>query len=231
MLWKTLSTAALTLGLSLSFAGGEVALTIDDMPFLGSAGKNEGKLRREAKRFRMVLDILKEEKVPAAGFVVAGTIEPGQWTLLEEWHNSGNIIANHTYSHPRLSSSDTQKYIDNVTKADKVLTPLMQGPKYFRYPFLSTGRNAEQKQAVRDYLAQQNYIIAPVTIDSKDFRFNARLMNIHWRKRKAYLPGIRRQYIGYIWSQTKRAEKKSREKNGPTNKAYLAYSYEPIKRS
>ena len=70
----------------------EVALTIDDLPYVGKAAHNPGKLRRENKRFKKVLETLKLTQVPATGFVVAGYIEPGQWELINAFHQSGFIV-------------------------------------------------------------------------------------------------------------------------------------------
>ncbi len=137
---------------------------------------------------------LVDNKVPATGFVISSSIEPGQWELLEQFKQQGFIIGNHTYSHANLNHYSSEKYIEEITKADKTLTPLMSNPKYFRYPYLAEG-TGEKKQKVQDYLAKNNYVIAPVTIDSKDYLFNAHFLNISWRVRKDYLPSIKRQYL------------------------------------
>ena len=85
----------------------------------------------------------------------------------------------------------------------------MTQPKYFRYPYLAEGRG-ETKQAVQDYLNANQYVIAPVTIDSKDYLFNERLLNISWRVRNQHLNAIKNQYLAYIWDQTLRAEKRAK---------------------
>ncbi|MEM1244102.1 MAG: polysaccharide deacetylase family protein [Pseudomonadota bacterium] len=202
----------------------EVALTIDDLPFVGNAHQNPGKLRRENKRFRMILEILKKENVPATGFVVANSIEKGQWQLLEEFQRSGNLIGNHSYSHPNFNRISATAAIDNIKRADEILVPLLSKPKYFRYPFLATGKNCEEYTKIKDYLVTNNYIVAPVTIDSKDFRFNYQFLNIPWRKRKAYLNSFRRRYIGFIMSQTTRAERKAmKQVNRPIKQILLIH--------
>lgn len=189
----------------------EIALTIDDLPFVGTNGNDPGNLRRTRQRFLNILNTLNENHVPATGFVIANSIAKGQWELLEEFRNDGYDIGNHTYSHPNLNYVSSDKYIDNIDKADKILQPIMTQPKYFRYPGLAEGKG-EKKQVVQDYLVNNQYVIAPVTIDSKDYKFNARLLNINWRVRAQYLNKIKRQYLAYIWNQTKKAERHS--KNG-----------------
>lgn len=184
----------------------EIAITIDDLPFVGTTHNKPGNLRREKERFMLMLESIKKHQVPAVGFVVAGTIEKDQWQLLEAFHDAGLTIGNHTHTHANLNRTPAQKYIDDIAKADHVLEPLMKGPKFFRYPYLAEG-NGSTKEKVREFLWQNNYIIAPVTVDSKDFKFNQRLLSIHWRSRQNHINRIKNQYLNYIWKQTIRAEK------------------------
>lgn len=189
----------------------EVAITIDDLPFVGSANNKDSALKREHDRFLKILDTLVENQVPATGFVIAGSIERGQWELLEAFHNAGFTIGNHTYTHANLNTTSADKYIENIDRADKRLDKLMSHPRYFRYPYLAEGRG-DKKAKVQQYLAEHDYIIAPVTIDTKDFRFNGQLYRVPYRARPNYLPKLRKQYLSYIWKQTKRAEKRANGK-------------------
>lgn len=189
----------------------EVAITLDDLPFVGSANNKASALKREHDRFYKILDTLIENQVPATGFVIAGSIEKGQWELLQAFRDAGFTIGNHTYSHANLNTTSAEKYIANVEKADKILSPLMSHPRYFRYPYLAEGRG-EKKAQVQQYLAEHDYVIAPVTIDTKDFRFNGQLYHVPYRSRPKYLPTLRRQYLNYIWKQTVRAEKRAKGK-------------------
>lgn len=223
MLIKSLSRFILACTLSqaisaISFAQThEIAITIDDLPFVGSANGDVKKLGREKERFMKILQALVDNHVPATGFVIAHSIEPGQWDLLEQFKNAGFIIANHTYTHANLNHMTAEKYIEEIEKADKVLAPLMSPPKYFRYPYLAEGKN-EKKEQVQNFLTQNQYIIAPVTIDSKDYQFNAELLAIHWRNRAQHLNSFKKRYLNYIWNQTLKAEKHS---HGPEDKQIL----------
>lgn len=189
----------------------EVAITLDDLPFVGSSSYQEAALQRTHDRFMRILDTLIENQVPATGFVIAGAIAKGQWELLQAFHDAGFTIGNHTYSHANLNSMSADKYIENVEHADKILTPLMSHPKYFRYPYLAEGRG-DKKASVQRYLAEHDYVIAPVTIDTKDFRFNSQLYRVPYRARAAYLPKLKKQYLSYIWRQTMLAEKRAKGK-------------------
>ncbi len=102
----------------------------------------------------------------------------------------------------------TEEYINEIERADKKLASVMTQPKYFRYPYLAEGKG-KTKQEIQDYLTTNQYTIAPVTIDSKDYQFNERLLHINWRARAEYLPKIQKQYLDYIWKQTLLAEKRN----------------------
>jgi len=211
-MWKGLTFAMAMLALSLfaqNSVAAKVTLTIDDLPYVGNTKQDPGKLRRERKRFLQVLATLKEYHIPASGFVVANSIEPGQWELLEQFHQAGNIIANHSYSHMNLNSHSASQFMNDVQKAGTILQPLMSDPKYFRYPFLATGRNCQTYLQVQDDLKQQGYVIVPVTIDSKDFKLNYRLHAIPWRQRKSYLPSFKRRYLNATWASAKKAQAKT----------------------
>ncbi len=212
----TMASLILMLAVSSSMAfaqNREITITIDDLPFVGSTHNKPGNLRREHERFMNMMNALIEYKVPATGFVISGTIEKDQWQLLQQFHDEGFVIGNHTHRHKNLNTSNAESYIEDIERTDKVLAPLMPGKKFFRYPYLAEGAG-DKKEQVRRFLAENNYIIAPVTVDTKDFKFNAQILAIHWRSRPNHLERIKRNYLSYIWKQTLRAERIAENKYG-----------------
>lgn len=188
----------------------EIAITIDDLPLVASKMNNPGNQQRATERFNKLIEALVKNNVPATGFVIAGAIEKGQLAFLEAFKNAGFELGNHTYSHYNLNRMKAEKYIADVDKADVILSPLMSSPKYFRYPYLAEG-NSQSKPLVLNYLKEHDYVIAPVTIDSKDFQFNERLYHVPFRQREAYiLNKMKSQYLAYIWAATLKAEKKAK---------------------
>lgn len=189
----------------------EVALTIDDLPLVASMMNTPGNQQRSKDRFTKIVQTLVDNHVPAVGFVIAGAIEKGQWAFLEQFRDAGLLLGNHTYSHHGLSQVGAEKYIADVDRADKILANTLSQPKYFRYPYLDEG-NKKNKPEVLKYLAEHNYTVAPVTIDSKDFEFNEQLYHVPYRAREAYLSKLKPRYLSYIWKQTLRAEKQANGK-------------------
>lgn len=174
----------------------DVAITMDDLPFVG-----------EAKNFHldMIINTAKKEEIPLTGFVIANQIEPNNWEMLEKFKNAGLSIGNHTLSHTNLNTTNTEAYIHEIDKADKILAPVITQPKYFRYPYLAEGKG-DKKQRVLQFLADKNYHVAPVTIDSKDFIFNQLLLSVPQNERRAFLNVLKPCYLAFIWQQTIKAE-------------------------
>ncbi|MFT4057919.1 MAG: polysaccharide deacetylase family protein [Legionella sp.] len=191
----------------------EIAITIDDLPLVASRMNNPGNIQRATERFNQIVQAFQKYKVPVVGFVIAGAIEKGQWAFLEQFRQAGFMIGNHTYSHYNLNQMSAEKYIADIERADKILALIMTTPKYFRYPYLAEG-NTVTKQKVLDYLREHHYTIAPVTIDSKDFKFNEMIYKVPYNSRINYIKKLKPQYLAYIWKQTLLAEKRAGENNG-----------------
>lgn len=198
----------------------EIAITIDDLPFVGSGTSTPANLKRTQDRFMAIVNALVENQVPATGFAIGGAIAKNEWEFLETFRNQGFTLGNHTYTHKSLNGMSAEKYIADIEKADVKLTPVMSQPKYFRYPYLAEG-TGEKKHQVQEWLAEHQYTIAPVTIDSKDYEFNAQFYRIPYSKRPANLPQFKKRYLAYIWKQTLRAEERSKKAGGQPVKQIL----------
>lgn len=184
----------------------EIAITIDDLPFVGSGSSTPSSLKRTQDRFMAIVKALVDNQVPATGFAIGGAVAKNEWDLLETFRNQGFALGNHTYTHRSLGAISANKYIEDIERADTRLAPVLTEPKYFRYPYLAEGTGAK-KQKVMDYLAAHQYIIAPVTIDSKDYEFNAQFYRLPYSKRAQNLKQFKKRYLAYIWKQTLAAEK------------------------
>lgn len=194
----------------------EICITIDDLPFVGKS-TSPGLSKNEHDRFYRILNSLINARIPATGFVIAGSIAKSQWKLLEKFQQNGFVIGNHTYSHESLKEVGAEKYINDIAKADQRLTPLMSNKKYFRYPYLEEGYGQERQQ-VQKFLYSNQYTVAPVTIDSKDFIFNGKLIAVGEGRRDEYIKGLKERYLNYILKETEKAERRS---NGQRSRQIL----------
>ncbi len=198
----------------------EIAITIDDLPFVGSGSSTPASLKRTQDRFMALVNALVENDVPATGFAIGGAVAKNEWDLMETFRNQGFTIGNHTYTHLNLNAISADRYIADIERADVKLARVMTEPKYFRYPYLAEGKG-KKKQKVLDYLAANQYTIAPVTIDSKDYEFNAQLYRVPYRKRAQSITQLKKRYLAYIWQQTLKAEKIAKKTNGQPVKQIL----------
>lgn len=198
----------------------EIAITIDDLPFVGSGTSTPANLKRTQDRFMALIKTLIDNQVPATGFVIGGAVAKNEWDLLRAFRDQGLTLGNHTYTHRSLNGISAKKYIADIERADNVLTPVMTEPKYFRFPYLAEGKG-EKKKEVQDFLAAHQYTVAPVTIDSKDYEFNARFYRIPYRNRAKSINQFKKQYLAFIWKQTLRAEKNAKKVEGQPVKQIL----------
>lgn len=198
----------------------QIAITIDDLPFVGSGTSTPANLKRTQDRFMALIKPLIDNQVPATGFVIGGAVAKNEWDLLETFRNQGFALGNHTYTHKSLNGMSAEKYIADIERADAKLSQVMTEPKYFRYPYLAEG-SGEKKHKVSDYLAAHQYIIAPVTIDSKDYEFNAQFYRIPYRKRAQSINQFKKRYLAFIWKQTLAAERRVKKVEGQPVKQIL----------
>lgn len=186
----------------------EIAITIDDLPLVASRMDSASNRQLAQERFTRIIEALTKYKVPVTGFVIAGAIAKGQQAFLKQFRQAGFKLGNHTYSHYNLNEMSAKEYIADIDHADKILGSLLPKTKYFRYPYLAEG-NANTRQEVYDYLEAQHYIIAPVTINSKDYEFNAAIYKVAIPEREDYIRQLKPLYLAYIWEQTLKAEQRT----------------------
>ena len=86
-------------------------------------------------------------------------------------------LGNHNYSHPALSAVGISHYEDDFVRGTTITSAEMKAAgrieKYFRYPYLDTGKDNEQKQAFIAFYITRGFNNAPVTVQNQDWLFNA----------------------------------------------------------
>ncbi len=163
-----------------SDAARRIAITIDDLPTVSVASGGIDEARRTT---RALLAALQRHRVPAIGFVNEqklqpdGRLDPRRVGLLQQWIDAGLELGNHTFSHPDLHRVPLDAFQRDVVKGEPVTKELLRRDgkelKYFRHPFLHTGRSGETRQALESFLRGRGYVVAPVTVDNYDYQFAA----------------------------------------------------------
>lgn len=157
-----------------------MAITIDDLP---TVSVTDHRIEHAEKITRDLLAAIRRAGVPAIGFVNEGKLEsdgkvdPRRVALLQRWLDAGLELGNHTFSHMDLHGGDPNAFHQDVLRGEAVTRRLLaakgEKPRYFRHPFLHTGRSLEVRDGLVSFLKDHGYTVAPVTIDNSDYIFSA----------------------------------------------------------
>lgn len=174
-----LTLLLLCLALSANADGLKVAITVDDLP-IGPPGKHS--MAQQQLITTQLLKVLTEHQVPAIGFVNEsklkdenGVVDPDRVALLQQWLDAGMELGNHGYDHLSLHRVDPELWMADILKGERHTRPLVEQAggelRWFRHPFLHTGRSAEVQAETKAFLHLHGYRIAPVTIDNGEWMY------------------------------------------------------------
>jgi len=94
---------------------------------------------------------------------------------LRMWLDYGFELGNHTFSHSSLNKVGLQAWEDDVVQGESVTRMLLAEHnmklRYFRHPFLDTGRDLQTRREAEAFLVARGYHIAPVTLDAWDWMY------------------------------------------------------------
>jgi peptidoglycan/xylan/chitin deacetylase (PgdA/CDA1 family) len=154
----------------------QVAITIDDLP----AGSNSMSAATINEMTSKLLGTLRDQKVPVVGFVnerklyKLGEVDE-RIKALRMWLDYGFELGNHTFTHMSLNQAGLKAWEDDVIQGENVTRLLLAERKmtlrYFRHPFLDTGRDLGTRRDAEAFLTARGYRIAPVTLDAWDWMY------------------------------------------------------------
>ena len=181
MLLLTVAVLRFILGLAASTAATppdrQVAITIDDLP---AGAANSWSAATITEMTAKLLGTLRDQKVPAVGFVnekklyKTGEVDE-RIKALRMWLDYGFELGNHTFSHASLNKVGLHAWEDEVVQGESVTRLLLAEHKmklrYFRHPYLDTGRDLQTRRQAEAFLVERGYRIAPVTLDAWDWMY------------------------------------------------------------
>jgi peptidoglycan/xylan/chitin deacetylase (PgdA/CDA1 family) len=188
-----------------------VALTIDDLPFV--TGENRPMLPVDAMGAEVanhkLLRSLARHHVPVTGFVIQKSVEDlgprSGAEILREWTKRGFDLGNHTYSHPNFNDLTIQQFEDQIVRGEASIVPVMKAAgrtvEFFRFPANHTGDTREKHDTVAAFLAQRGYRLAPCTIETSDWMFNAAYVQMLKSHDKASASRLRSDYLTFTAAQ------------------------------
>jgi peptidoglycan-N-acetylglucosamine deacetylase len=124
-----------------------------------------------------IVETLKRENMPPVyGFVNGFRVAqyPYQIHILEAWLAGGNLVGNHTWSHPEFDKLTVEQYEANIVRNEPLLRKLAPESewRWFRFPYLEEGNTVEKREQLRTWLRQRGYRIAEVSMDFQDYNWN-----------------------------------------------------------
>jgi peptidoglycan/xylan/chitin deacetylase (PgdA/CDA1 family) len=187
-----------------------VAITFDDLPL---GGATVPVAVQESVTVALV-GAITASRVPAIGFVnegklrdEAGVTDPRRVRLLQRWLDAGLELGNHTFSHPSLHNTPLADFEADILAGEAVLRPLLAArgrvPRYFRHPFLNTGRSLAVRDSLLAFLEAHGYQVAPVTMDNADYLFASAFDLARGRGDAAATDRIATAYLDYMASVVK----------------------------
>jgi len=178
----------------------EIALTFDDLP----ASRMQQPIERIDRFTRELLEVLQRHKAAAIGFVNEGKLRSdGQLDdrrvlILRHWRLAGMELGNHTYGHLDLNTVPLAEVEADVLRGEAVTRKLMADTdrpvRFFRHPYLHTGRSLEIRRSFEAFLKEHGYRVAPVSIDNSDYVFAAAYDEAGEDERKK----IATEYVEYM---------------------------------
>ena len=205
----SLAMAGLAFGadVTLPTTARKIAITFDDLPAVSVPAGETCDLSALRANTAKLLATLTARSVPVVGFVNEGRIckslDPEALpSLLSMWLDAGAELGNHTFSHVDIDATTVDAYQADIVRGEAVTRKLLSERgrtlRYFRYPFLNTGKNQDIKTAVDLFLAKRGYTEAPVTIGSNEWMFAAIYADAKQRGDLATMKQVTDAYIPYM---------------------------------
>lgn len=193
-----------------------MSITIDDMPFQHQSMFESEKQMELVKK---IIAHFQKYDVPAIGFVNEGKlynnklIDSAKLNILKMWLDAGLELGNHTFSHLDINQVSFDEYKNDILKGAKISSMLSKehGIKYeyFRHPYLRSGETEERMLELKKFLKDNNYKVAPVTIDNSEWIFAFAYNKAYEQNDSTTMKKLGTDYIKYMIDKIKYYEDQS----------------------
>jgi peptidoglycan/xylan/chitin deacetylase (PgdA/CDA1 family) len=204
-----------------------VALTIDDLPAANANGMTGKEIVEMTTK---LLATLKDQKVPAVGFVNEqklyrfGEVDE-RIKALSLWLDGGFELGNHTFKHTSLNRVPLQAWEEDVVRGETVTKTLLyqhhMKMRYLRHPYLDVGMDLHTRREADAFLSARGYRVAPVTMDAWDWMYSGPYADARKRGDTALQKQLVDSYLSYTDTVFAYNEKLSKELIGYEPKQIL----------
>lgn len=208
-------------------AARQIAITIDDLPAADASFMSSSEILELTPK---LLGTLRAQKIPVVGFVNErklykfGEVDD-RIKSLNLWLDYGFELANHTFSHASLNRVGLKVWEEEIVRGETVTRMLLAQHnmqlRYFRHPYLDTGRDLETRRQAEAFLVDRGYRIAPVTMDAWDWMYAGVYEDARRRGDTALEQQLVESYFSYTGQVFEYYEKLSRNLVGYEPKQVL----------
>jgi peptidoglycan/xylan/chitin deacetylase (PgdA/CDA1 family) len=115
---------------------------------------------------------------------------------IDAYVRAGHVIANHSFSHRRLSAVDAQSYLDDIAMTEKWLANRPGYRPWFRFPYLDEGgADKAKRDAVRRGLKDMGLRNGYVTADGSDWHLEKLAIDAATAGKAMDMEALRRLYV------------------------------------
>jgi peptidoglycan-N-acetylglucosamine deacetylase len=120
--------------------------------------------------------------------------------LIEQWAAAGHGVGNLTVERRNLSSKvvTLEQFIADVQRADEALRHLPTWTPLLRFPYLKEGDTRDKRDGMRQWLRDNGYRAAPVSIDTSDAYYNQRYLALLAAGRSEPIRRLKRAYVRHL---------------------------------
>ena len=183
-----------------------VAVTFDDLPGVSVAG--DGTVKPLDAMTAKLVDAIAASGAPVVGFVNEGKLyaderlDPARVAALRRWTDAGFELGNHTRDHVDLNTTDPYAFEDQIVRGEPVTKELLaergKRLRFFRHPYLHTGRDLATRDQIAAFLGGRGYTVAPVTHDNSEWIFARAYSNAAVRNDRELVGRVAAAYVPYM---------------------------------
>ena len=175
--------------------GKRIALTFDDIP------RAPGAFLTQEERTRRLIAALRKARVRQAAFFVnpGFLLNPeraGGEARIAAYVAAGHVLANHSFTHPRLGVTSAQDYLADIDKAEAWLSGREGRRPWFRFPYLHEGGTDKVKRdALRAGLKERGLQNGYVTVDASDWNMEQQAIEARKAGKTIDMAALRDLYV------------------------------------
>ena len=131
---------------------------------------------------RLTIAKLTEHKIPAIGFVQGGMISdgeklyPAQANIVRLWRDAGLEVGIGGYKHIWFYHTPYDDFVSNTATNERIVRQILAEKnlplRYFSYPFLNTGKNAEERNRFESWLDERDLKSVKYTVDNQEWMYS-----------------------------------------------------------